>query len=35
MEVDRLGGLGHAWATNGLGDGVETVGGLVVERGGR
>ena len=31
LEIDRLGGLGHAWATNGLGDGVETVGGLVVE----
>ena len=23
--------LGHAWATGGLGEGVETVGGLVVE----
>ncbi len=31
VELGQWGGLGHAWATNGLSDGVETVGGLVVE----
>ena len=31
LEADWLGALGHAWATGGGGDGVETVGSLVVE----